>query len=193
MISVNSFQNSIFDPINSNKNKYLNHTVFDNQYIKYIVTQKQTNLIDLINQIMIDINADIEKINENFTVILIDEIINGSFREKNLNKIFEENGCYTQSDFISFEEFEFYYQELTETNSFVVSKYNELEYLHGVLEDALRNNNHNYTGTTLQEIIETGISYSIESLYLSNGAKSVTIYNTFLEITNTFDEMKNVV
>jgi hypothetical protein len=177
------YQNFILNDLKSNRN----------EYIKYIVTEKQTNLIELISEIIVDINSDIEDENENFTLISIDEIVKGSFERQNVYKIFEQNGCENPSDFSAFESFEYYYEELKRINSFVVSKYNQLKYLHAVLEYIIVSRNNKYKGTSFEEIIETTHSSSIETAYLSNGAKSVACFNSFWDLTNTLYEIKNAV
>lgn len=175
------------------QNYILNHLKSNrNEYLKYIVTEKQTNLIESIDDIMVDINGDIEDENENFTLLSIDEIVKGSFEGQDVYKIFKQNGCGNPSDFRAFESFEHYYEELKKLNLFVVSKYDQLEYLHAVLEDIIISRNNKYTGTSFEEIIETANSSSIETAYLSNGAKSVTCFNSFWDLTNTFDEIKNI-
>lgn len=168
----------------------MNHN--KNKYIKYIVTDKQKTLIDSIDDAIVDINGDIEKTNENFTLISLDEIVNGSFEGKDIYQIFEENGCNNPNDFSIFESFEYYYEELKNINNFIVSKYDELEIFHNVLEDSIQIKDYNYTGTCFNEIIETGHSDSIESVYLSNGARNVVYHNSFWDVVNTFDEIKNV-
>ena len=105
----------------------------NNEYSKYIVTDKQKTLIEYIDDAMVGINNDIEKVNKNFTLISIDEIVKGSFEGKDVQNIFEENGCNNPYDFKSFESLEYYYEKLKEINSKVSSKYDELEHFHNVL------------------------------------------------------------
>ena len=79
--SINS-KNYILDHLKINKNKYL----------KYIVTEKQTSLIEFIEDAMVGINGDIENENENFTLLSIGEIVNGSFEGQDVYNIFKQNG-----------------------------------------------------------------------------------------------------
>jgi hypothetical protein len=147
--------NCILDRLNKSNNKYR----------KYIVTDKQKTLIDYIDDAIVDINDDIEKINQNFTLISIDEIVNGSFEGKHLQNIFKENGCSNPCNFRSFESIEHYYEELKKINDIVVSKYNELEHFHNLLDGSIQNKDYKYNGTSFEEIIETGHPDSIESVY----------------------------
>ena len=103
--SINS-KNYILDHLKINKNKYL----------KYIVTEKQTSLIEFIEDAMVGINGDIENENENFTLLSIGEIVNGSFEGQDVSEIFEQNGCLNPSDFRAFRTFESYYEELKKIN-----------------------------------------------------------------------------
>ena len=103
--SINS-KNYILDHLKINKNKYL----------KYIVTEKQTSLIEFIEDAMVGINGDIENENENFTLLSIGEIVNGSFEGQDVSEIFEQNGCLNPSDFREFRTFESYYEELKKIN-----------------------------------------------------------------------------
>lgn len=182
MNKSNNIQNYVLNQIKSN----------NNEYIKYIVTDKQKTLIDSIDDTIVDINGDIEKTNENFTLISLDEIVNGSFEGKDIYQIFKENGCNNPKDFSIFESFEYYYEELKKINNLIVSKYDDLEFFHNVLEESIRSRDYNYIGTDFNEIIETGDSDWIESLYLSNGAKNVAYENSFWDVVNTLDEIKNV-
>jgi hypothetical protein len=182
MYTTENIPNYILDHIKSN----------NNGYSKYIVTEKQKTLIEYIDDAMVDINDDIEKFNKNSTLISIDEIVNGSFEGKDLNTIFEENGCSNPYNFRSFESFENHYKELKNINHIVVSKYDELEYFHNVLENSIQNKYYNYTGTSFEEIIETGHPDSIESVYLLNGARNVIYNDSFWDVVNKFEEMNNI-
>lgn len=179
--------------------KQIVRIVFWTDWIKAIISIVNTllqinkkTLIDYIDDAIVDINDDIEKINQNFTLISIDEIVNGSFEGKHLQNIFKENGCNNPYNYRSFETFEHHYEELKKINGFVVSKYDDLEYYHNVLEDSIQNKDYKYNGTSFEEIIGTGHPDSLESVYLLNGARNVVYNDSFWDVVNTFEEINNI-
>lgn len=91
-------------------------------YQKYIVTEKQVELINEIYSELEDLNAEIwvKRYYNQIWPIEMETIINGSFDGANISEILYEHGCNYLNELTIFESFKSKYETLTNLNTRIV-------------------------------------------------------------------------
>jgi len=101
-----SIPNYILDHLTRNQNKY----------VPFIVKRRQMKLIEILDDERVDANTTIEESNQNFTLVSLNELVNGSFQGKSLNGIYKRNGCKNINQFIEFKILKSSYDKLKRLN-----------------------------------------------------------------------------
>ncbi len=73
-------------------------------------------LIEILDDERVDANTTIEESNQNFTLVSLNELVNGSFQGKSLNGIYKRNGCKNINQFIEFKSLKSSYDKLKRLN-----------------------------------------------------------------------------
>jgi len=106
MYSTENSQNYILDHLKSNRNKY----------VPFIVNRRQIKLIEILDDKRFDANITIEESNQNFYLVSLNELVNGSFKGKSVNGIYKRNGCKNINQFSEFKSLKSSYDKLKRLN-----------------------------------------------------------------------------
>lgn len=96
----------ILDQLNGNRNKY----------VPFIVNSMQIKLIEILDDESLDANITIEESNQNFYLVSLNELVNGSFQGKSINGIYKRNGCKNVNQFSEFKKLKSSYDKLKRLN-----------------------------------------------------------------------------
>ena len=106
MYNTENIPNYILDQLNGNQNKYFH----------FIVNRRQIKLIEILDNERFDANITIEESNQNFSLVSLNELVNGSFQGKSINGIYKRNGCKNINQFSEFKTLKSSYDKLKRLN-----------------------------------------------------------------------------